>query len=351
MMRTTLNTSPSIESRAPLRASLSALGALALGPAFAILYAALAPQGSIADGMAWAAYMVATASIAAIAGLIFGVPRMRSDYQPSQTERYLANSNLEQISDWLTKVLVGAALVQIAAVPSALAAAGRWLGEGLTVSNADAFSCVAVLYGAGVGFGGAYLWARLRLRVLLEATDRNAAEESQRERHVRVLRQLTQSPDQGEPESTEALRYAVQGAMTSVKAVPPSANPTILWVDDFPQNNTPIVSTLRELGIAVEIALTTAEALARVGVNNYNLIITDLGRKEGEEDRSMAGLELINELRARGHGVPVIVFAGSRGLQHRAELTAAGAAMVTNKASDLIPVAVDLAVRGNADTR
>lgn len=347
-MTISLSTFTASDGAAPLQARLSAKSAIALGPTAAIFYAALAPEGSIADGLAWTAYMAATASIAAIAGLIFGVPRMRADYQPAESERYLANSNLEQISDWLTKVLVGAALVQIAVVPSALGDAGRWLGKGLTVSNADAYSCVAVLYGAGVGFGGAYLWARLRLRVLLEATDRNAAEESQRERHVRTLRQLTQTPDQGEPESTEALRYAVQGAMTSVKAAPPSANPAILWVDDFPQNNTPIVSTLRELGINVELALTTTEALARVAIDAYNLIITDLGRKEDGDDRDMAGLELIKELRARGHGVPVIVYAGYRGLQHRSELTAAGATMVTNKASDLIPVAVDLAVRGTS---
>lgn len=335
----------------PLPRPLAAtIAALAFGPVVATAYSSTAPEGSVADGFAWAAYMTASAAIASIVGLIFGVPRVRPDYQPAQTERYLANSNLEQISDWLTKVLVGAGLVQIAVVPSALARAGRWLGDGLAVSNGPAFACAALLYGSGVGFGGAYLWARLRLRVLLEMTDRNAVEESRRERFVRDLQQLANEPDAGEPESAESLRNAVQGAMVSAQSADPASSPTILWVDDYPQNNTPIVRTLRSLGITVELALTTEEALSRLAVGSYRLIISDLGRKEDGVDREMAGLDLINEIRSRGYAVPVIIYAGYRGLQHRNELVSAGAVLVTNKASDLIPIAVDLAVRGTAES-
>jgi hypothetical protein len=50
-------------------------------------------------------------------GFIFGVPRA-----PEATDRpnksYRANTNLEQISDWLTKLLVGATLASLGSIPS-----------------------------------------------------------------------------------------------------------------------------------------------------------------------------------------------------------------------------------------
>ena len=107
--------------------------------------------------------MVATALVAAITGLVFGVPRARADFQPRDSERYEANSNLEQISDWLTKLLVGAGLVQLTNVPGGLRSLGEFLGEDMSVPNSTAFSASAVVYGAGLGFVAGYLWTRLRL--------------------------------------------------------------------------------------------------------------------------------------------------------------------------------------------
>lgn len=56
----------------------------------------------------------------------------------------------------------------------------------------------------------------------------------------------------------------------------------------------------------------------------------------------MAGLHLIQALRGRGNDVPVIIFAGRRGVSHQAELMAAGATLVTNRASQLFERAVSI---------
>src|SRR5262245_22255856 len=97
------------EKRGNLKVLFITLGVLPIiGIAGAILVAAGSPGGDVVDGMRWAVYMLATALVAAIAGLVFGVPRARADFAPEASERYEANSNLEQISDWLTKLLVGA---------------------------------------------------------------------------------------------------------------------------------------------------------------------------------------------------------------------------------------------------
>ncbi len=86
-------------------------GALGVGVVAALLVAA--SGGSWADGFRWILYLLAAATLSGILGLIFGLPRALSDYQPAAAERYKGNSNLEEISDWLTKLLVGVGLVQL----------------------------------------------------------------------------------------------------------------------------------------------------------------------------------------------------------------------------------------------
>ena len=104
---------------------------------------------------------------------------MGLDAANSKSGSYTSNSNLEQISDWLTKVLVGAGLVQLAALPGGLRALGDYLGEGLTGPNAAASAVSFTIYGAGIGFLIVYLWVRLRLRGLLESTEQQALTSAQ----------------------------------------------------------------------------------------------------------------------------------------------------------------------------
>src|ERR1700743_738960 len=61
--------------------------------------------------------LVAGASwgVGSVLGFLFGVPRLRTSTgaQPPVGDRsqFTPNTNLEQISDWLTKIIVGATLV------------------------------------------------------------------------------------------------------------------------------------------------------------------------------------------------------------------------------------------------
>lgn len=69
------------------------------------------------------AFLAAAATAAgSFVGFLFGVPRAghRITQEATETLRseppYLPNTNLEQISDWLTKIIVGVGLVEIRAV-------------------------------------------------------------------------------------------------------------------------------------------------------------------------------------------------------------------------------------------
>src|SRR6266850_7688731 len=70
--------------------------------------------------------LVAGAALAAgiLIGFLFGIPRTLQREGPKDTangnapgEAYGVNTNLEQISDWLTKIIVGVGLVQLGRVP------------------------------------------------------------------------------------------------------------------------------------------------------------------------------------------------------------------------------------------
>jgi len=145
---------------------------------------------------------LAAAAIAAVGGFLFGLPRYSSvltvpvSDSASPTESsitaaaemqraagvYAPSNNLEQVSDWLTKLLLGAGLVQLGRV-------GRWLGgfiNGLTgaLTSGDTStvpSAAKVVAGSLLGFYSAFgflfgyivttIWYRRRL----EATMRHIA--------------------------------------------------------------------------------------------------------------------------------------------------------------------------------
>src|SRR5690348_5138906 len=104
--------------------------ALVVGSLAGILVA-VGAHAPWSEGLRWFLYMIATAVLALILGLIFGVPRARSEFIAGASERYASNSNLEQISDWLTKLLVGAGLVQLTSTPGRLRDLGEYLGSGM----------------------------------------------------------------------------------------------------------------------------------------------------------------------------------------------------------------------------
>ncbi len=121
----------------------------------------------------------ASAAVGSLLGFLFGIPKtLQSDQIEIHETKYLANTNLEQISDWLTKILVGIGLVQIARTPDALShlsvALGPLFGDEAT---SPAFGLSLSLYFTVAGFVVAYLWTRALLRGVLEAADRDLKEQ------------------------------------------------------------------------------------------------------------------------------------------------------------------------------
>ena len=110
-------------------------------------------------------------------GFLFGIPKTLQQERPeksasdvSPNERsadknsvsYQANTNLEQISDWLTKILVGVGLTQLTSLPGALRSFGEFVSPGLGNKPESPILAIVILFFFSIcGFLLCYLWTRL----------------------------------------------------------------------------------------------------------------------------------------------------------------------------------------------
>ncbi|MFD4660016.1 hypothetical protein ACFWP2_30830 [Kitasatospora sp. NPDC058444] len=110
-------------------------------------------------------------------GFLFGVPRVRGGAgagagagEPQGS--YAPNTNLEQVSDWLTKVLLGVGLTQLGSLGERLHDLGTALAPAFG-GGADAvpFAAALVLYFLVFGFLAGWLVTRLALPQALTETD------------------------------------------------------------------------------------------------------------------------------------------------------------------------------------
>ncbi|MDQ0210920.1 response regulator [Arthrobacter bambusae] len=130
----------------------------------------------------------------------------------------------------------------------------------------------------------------------------------------------------------ERLARDVDRAVPNAEAYKRLGGSSLLWVDDRPANNRYERLALEAMGIRVEIALSTDEAIQRTGLQAFDLIISDMGRP-GD---ARAGYTLLDRLRESGLRTPFVIYSGSRLPEHVAEARRHGALGCTNSPSELI---------------
>jgi len=119
-------------------------------------------------------------------------------------------------------------------------------------------------------------------------------------------------------------------------ATPAPSSRRILWVDDVPAKNAFLIERLNASGFSVDVATSTASALAQVAREPYALVISDLGRTEDGVSRPLAGLDLIEGLRRSNSALPILVFSSARAVAMTPQLIAAGATKVTSSGVDVV---------------
>jgi uncharacterized membrane protein len=112
----------------------------------------------------WAMMCLATG---ALVGFLFGVPKVSQKAVLSTTHR--PNSNIEVVSDWLTKIIVGVGLVQFHKIGGALNEASSDLGKSLALKTngpvevAASFAQALIIYFFVAGMIQGYLLTRMYL--------------------------------------------------------------------------------------------------------------------------------------------------------------------------------------------
>ncbi len=107
---------------------------------------------------------VASIIIGGFLGFLFGIPKKHSGGQNTGQQLYTSNTNLEEISDWLTKLLVGAGLAQFTELFGFLKSFAHDIANNLTaIGNEEAFIIALVLYFLIGGFLIGYLGTRILL--------------------------------------------------------------------------------------------------------------------------------------------------------------------------------------------
>ncbi len=311
---------------------LAALGVFATQAPSLVAFAATVGVGLAIIG--------AGTAVGAIIGFLFGIPRRLQEPTTSSATRvadgesaqgvpYAGNTSLEQISDWLTKIIVGVGLTQLINLPTALASLGSVLGPALGgFPGSPIFGTFEFLYFAIGGFFGAYLWTRLRLASLLVESDQEAKRAARRETELRALEANTKlekaaaaAEEQGSGDETAA----APGPTTEVQRRPIR----LLWVDDRPTNNQREIDQLRAQGLEVITMTDSADALDELkrNPNGYDAVITDLKRGFDRD----AGYKF---LQAAGAGkdskLPFIVYTASSNPATDSEAKKRGAIGGTN---------------------
>lgn len=110
----------------------------------------------------------------ALIGFLFGIPKEKNGgTNPDANTGVGTNTNLEQISDWLTKIIVGVGLTQLNSIPGFFKRAAVFFAPAFqncsTPANFQATSAyqsvvvVIMLLGLVTGFLAGYLFTRLYL--------------------------------------------------------------------------------------------------------------------------------------------------------------------------------------------
>jgi hypothetical protein len=163
------------------------------------------PVGARTSYVLWS---IALLTAGGLLGFLFGIPRVLqgtgkseahggtsigleapSVFQPGRKPsgeidyQQRVNTNLEDISDWLTKIIVGVSLIELRELPVSINALAMKIASssGLTGSRVESLATAAIIYFSTTGFLYSFLVTRLYVQGALARADLGALERAERE--------------------------------------------------------------------------------------------------------------------------------------------------------------------------
>lgn len=140
------------------------------------------------------------------------------------------------------------------------------------------------------------------------------------------------------PEDEQQVSKVVE---TVVRRVREGGESQILWVDDRPENNVWERQAFMAAGAEIKLALNTTQALELLGQQDFDLVISDMGRVEGDRE----GYVLLDAMRQRRDKTPLVFYATSNSPAHKKETREHGGQGCTNSPTELFDLGMALITR------
>jgi hypothetical protein len=175
-------------------------------------------------------------------GFLFGIPKIQQAEHPSsQTAvtpstpspdyRQQINTNLEQISDWLTKIIVGLGLVQLRQLPGYLALLANYMTDPNCGVACPPFAATIIIAFVILGFLTGYLLTRMFLAAAFARADQVTPSSGLFKKKIDLVlskhagpADTDQLPGVGAGSSPASTDPAIQAAVWSIVASPRMAN-------------------------------------------------------------------------------------------------------------------------------
>lgn len=94
-------------------------------------------------------------SASGLLGFLFGIPAQSSGGKPT---------HLEQIADWLTKIILGAGLVELKDIAESTAAYAQKIGPSLGQEYGEVTALLIIVSAASLGLLTGYLWSQYHFK-------------------------------------------------------------------------------------------------------------------------------------------------------------------------------------------
>lgn len=120
-------------------------------------------------------------------GFLFGIPKLNRNYNPREdydrSTKYMPNTNLEDVSDWLTKIIIGVTLTQLGKIPGYLQSLAGYLIDNsslmLQVDFARPLLIALIIYSLVAGFIIGYFYTRIYLPNLFSIMEENRKQKAE----------------------------------------------------------------------------------------------------------------------------------------------------------------------------
>lgn len=171
-------------------------------------------------------------------GFIFGIPRIsQGDFSSGvapaggagaalgRNYRQLVNTNLEQISDWLTKIIVGIGLFQLRLAPSYLARAASYMADSPCAIACPSLAAAILITFSVMGFLSGYLATRMFLApafVLADQVGAGVSAASFRDVAVKPPEHADRKRGQDEVVASRAAKSAARKFLEVAQSLPVS---------------------------------------------------------------------------------------------------------------------------------